>query len=196
MRLRGCRSVDPRGDDEAFVDTILQPMNACATTPLTIRRSEFKSLQVRRTAEFAERSARVSKCAIFTAHGAQYRRSSQLIGHRLMVRLCAKYLECWLGGRCVLSRPCARVGDGQRHGRVIAATSAVGDHLISSEASAGATAVLSGSQPSGVPKYTGTCSVRKRVPIPLRQKLQPNHGCAGNAMAVNSPKYECAGSHV
>jgi hypothetical protein len=119
LRLRGSRSFGQRRDYEVFVDTIVQRMNARTTKLLAIERSMLKALPVRRTAEFEEIPARVSKYAIFTVKGAQYSTPSQLIGHRLMVRQYAEHIECWLGGQCVLSRPRARPGDGQRHGRSI-----------------------------------------------------------------------------
>jgi hypothetical protein len=74
---------------------------------------------VRRTAEFEELPARVSKYAIFSVKGAQYSAPSRLIGHRLTVRQYAQHIECWLGGQCVLSRPRATPQEGQRHGRSI-----------------------------------------------------------------------------
>jgi len=119
LRLRASRSFDTRADYETFVDTIVQRLNARTTKLLVIERSMLKSLPIRRTAEFEEIPARVSKYAIFTVKGAQYSTPSQLIGHRLMVRQYAEHIECWLGGQCVLSRPRARPGDGQRHGRAI-----------------------------------------------------------------------------
>ena len=79
----------------------------------------LKPLPVRRTAEFEEMPARVSKYAIFTIKGVLYSAPSQLIGHRLMVRQYAQHIECWLAGQCVLSRPRARPVEGQRVGRSI-----------------------------------------------------------------------------
>jgi hypothetical protein len=49
----------------------------------------------------------------------QYSASSQLIGHRIMVRLYPQQVECWLGGQCVLSLPRATSHGGQRHPRHI-----------------------------------------------------------------------------
>jgi hypothetical protein len=46
----------------------------------------LRLLPARRTAEFEELAARVSKYAIFTVKGVQYSAPSQLIGHRLVVR--------------------------------------------------------------------------------------------------------------
>jgi hypothetical protein len=117
--LRGTRSFDTRADYETFVDTIVQRMNTRATKFLVTERAMLKPLPVRRTAEFEEIPARVSKYAIFNLKGSLYSVPSQLIGHRLMVRQYAQHVECWLGGQCVLNLPRARPGDGQRAGRAI-----------------------------------------------------------------------------
>ena len=119
LRLRGSRSFDARGDYETFVDTIVQRMNSCAAKLLGLERAMLKPLPVRRTAEFEEIPARVSKYAIFTLKGAQYSAPSQLIGHRLMVRQYAQHIECWLSGQCVLRQPRAKPQEGNRHGRSI-----------------------------------------------------------------------------
>lgn len=117
--LRGSRRFDARADYEAFVDTIVQRMNTRRARFLVIERARLSPLPVRRTAEFEEIPARVSKYAIFTLKGVLYSVPSQLIGHRLMVRQYVQHVECWLGGQCVLSLPRARATEGQRVGRSI-----------------------------------------------------------------------------
>ena len=117
--LRGSRRFDARADYEAFVDTIVQRMNARVAKFLATERTLLKPLPVRRTAEFEEIPARVSKYAIFTLKGVLYSVPSQLIGHRLMVRQYDQHVECWLGGQCVLSLPRVRAAEGQRVGRSI-----------------------------------------------------------------------------
>jgi hypothetical protein len=119
LRLRGSRAFDDRAGYETFVDLIVQRFNTRATKKLAVERPMLKSLPTRRTAEYEELPARVSKYAIFTVKGAQYSAPSQLIGHRLMVRQYAQHIECWLGGQCVLKRPRATHCDGQRHPRDI-----------------------------------------------------------------------------
>ncbi len=119
LRLRGSRSFETRGDYEAFVDVIVQRMNTRVAKFLSIERPMLKPLPVRRTAEFEEMPARVSKYALFTVKGVQYSAPSQLIGHRLMVRQYAQHIEAWLGGQCVLSQPKATPTNGHRHGRAI-----------------------------------------------------------------------------
>jgi hypothetical protein len=119
LRLRGSRAFDDRAGYEAFVDLIVQRLNTRATKRLAVERPLLKALPARRTAEYEELPARVSKYAIFTVKGAQYSAPSQLIGHRLMVRQYAQHIECWLGGQCVLKRVRATHTASQRHPRDI-----------------------------------------------------------------------------
>jgi transposase InsO family protein len=119
LRLRGSRQFDDRPGYEAFVEQIVQRFNIRAAKRLTVERPMLRALPARRTAEYEELPARVSKYAIFTVKGVQYSAPSQLIGHRLMVRQYLQHIECWLGGQCVLRRPRATHRDGQRHPRDI-----------------------------------------------------------------------------
>jgi transposase InsO family protein len=119
LRLRGSRRFDDRAGYEAFVDQIVQRFNARVAWRLAAERPTLRPLPPRRTAEYEELPARVSKYGIFTVKGAQYSAPSQLIGHRLMVRQYARHIECWLGGQCVLQRPRVTHRDGQRHPRNI-----------------------------------------------------------------------------
>ena len=119
LRLRASRSFDTQADYESFVSTIVQRFNARAAKRMAVERPMLKTLPVRRTAEFEEMPARVSKYAIFTIKGVLYSAPSQLIGHRLMVRQYAQHIECSMGGQCVLSRPRAKPLEGQRVGRSI-----------------------------------------------------------------------------
>ncbi len=119
LRLRGSRSFDDRQGYEAFVEQIVSRMNARVVKRLGVERSMLKLLPVRRTAEYEELPARVSKYAIFRVKSEQYSAPSQLIGHRLMVRQYAHHIECWLGGQCVLQRDRAVRREGWRHARDI-----------------------------------------------------------------------------
>jgi hypothetical protein len=119
LRLRGSRSFDDRSGYEAFVDEIVQRFNARISKRLAVERPMLKALPVRRTAEYEELPARVSKYAIFRVKSEQYSAPSQLIGHRLMVRQYAQHIECWLGGQCVLRRERATRRDGRHHARDI-----------------------------------------------------------------------------
>ncbi len=85
LRLRGSRRFDDRAGYEAFVDTIVQRFNARVTQRLAVERPLLRSLPPRRTTEYEERPARVSKYALFTFKGVQYSAPSQLIGHRVRI---------------------------------------------------------------------------------------------------------------
>lgn len=101
------------------MDTVVQRMNSRVAKLLATERAVLKPLPVRRTAEFEEIPARVSKFAVFNLKGMLYSVPSQLIGHRLMVRQYAQHVEGWLGGQCVVSLPRAKPVEGQRLGRSI-----------------------------------------------------------------------------
>ena len=98
---------------------IVQRMNARVAKRLAVVRPMLRSLPARRTAEFEELPARVSKYGVFTVKGVLYSAPSQLIGHRLMVRVDTARIECWLGGQHLLERPRATHTAGQRHPREI-----------------------------------------------------------------------------
>ena len=119
LRLRGSRSFDIYADYEVFVDEIVQRLNARVAKRLATERAVLRSLPRRRTAEYEELPARVSKYAIFTVKGVQYSAPSRLIGHRLTVRLYAQHFECWLGGVKVLERERLTHTAGCRHPRDI-----------------------------------------------------------------------------
>jgi hypothetical protein len=119
LRLRGSREFGDRADYDAFVEQIVQRMNARVACRFAAERAALRSLPPRRTAEYEELPARVSKYALFNVRGALYSAPSQLIGHRLMVRLYADRLQCWLGGQCVLERPRLTHAGGSRHPRSI-----------------------------------------------------------------------------
>jgi transposase InsO family protein len=119
LRLRGSRGFDDLGAYEAFVEQIVQRFNARVSTRSAAERTVLKSLPARRTAEYEEIPARVSKYGIFTVKAMQYSAPSQLIGHRLMVRLYDSRIEAWLGGQCVLATPRATYRGGQKYARQI-----------------------------------------------------------------------------
>ena len=76
----------------------MRRLNARCARAWEIERASLRPLPVRRTADFEEIDARVSKFGVFTAKGALYSVPSRLSGHRLKVRLYSAHLEAWLGG--------------------------------------------------------------------------------------------------
>jgi transposase InsO family protein len=119
LLLRGANDFDDRVAYEAFVETIVQRMNNRVEKRLVVERATLRPLPARRTAEFDELPARVSKYGIFTVKSEQYSTSSRLIGHRLNVRMYAGRVECYLGGQLVFQCPRAVRSADQRHPRRI-----------------------------------------------------------------------------
>ena len=68
-----------------------------------IEREQLQDLPVRRTTDFVEEEARVTRCGTFTVRAILYSAPSRLIGHRLKVRLYSDRLDCYLSGALVLT---------------------------------------------------------------------------------------------
>lgn len=119
LLLRGTSDFDDRAGYEAFVEEIVRRLKGRIEKRLVIERAALRPLPVRRTAEFDEVPARVSKFCAFTVKGEQYSAPSRLVGHRISVRIYAKRIECYLGGQCVHECPRAVRRDGQRVARQI-----------------------------------------------------------------------------
>jgi hypothetical protein len=105
LLLRVSHDFTDRVAYEAFVDGVVQRMNARIEKRLVVERATLRPLPARRTAEFDELPTRVSKYGIFTVKGEQYSTLSRLIGHRLIARVYAERVECYLGGECVFTCP-------------------------------------------------------------------------------------------
>jgi len=60
------------------------------------------ALPERRSSDYEEVDARVTKYCTMTVKKVLYTAPSRLVGHRLKVRVFAERLECWLGNVCVL----------------------------------------------------------------------------------------------
>jgi len=118
LLLRGSSDFTDRAAYDAFLQSIVDRMNARVENRTSIERASLRPLPQRRTAEFTELSARVSKYGIFTIKGAQYSAPGRLIGHRLIVRQYSDRVECWLSGNRVLECPRATNRNG-RHPRQI-----------------------------------------------------------------------------
>lgn len=68
-----------------------------------LEREQLMALPLRRTTDFVEEEARVTRCSTFTVRGILYSAPSRLIGQRLKVRLYAERLDCYLSGALVHS---------------------------------------------------------------------------------------------
>jgi transposase InsO family protein len=98
LLLRGTREFADLHAYEQFVAEAVRRLNARCARGWEAERTRLKPLPVRRTTDFEEIDARVSKFGVFTAKSALYSVPSRLAGHRLKVRLHSAHLEAWLGG--------------------------------------------------------------------------------------------------
>jgi len=119
LRLRGSRRFETRAEYDAFVATMVQRMNARLGKRVEAERAVLRTLPARRTAEYTEVPARVSKFGTFIVNRVLYSAESRLIGHRLMVREYAEHIEGWLGGVCVLRSVRGTRSGEARRGKVI-----------------------------------------------------------------------------
>ena len=84
-----------------------------------LEREHLQDLPARRTTDFIEDEARVTRCGTFTVRTILYSAPSRLIGHRLKVRLCSDRLECYLSGALVLTLARGTRLPGHSRGRML-----------------------------------------------------------------------------
>src|SRR5262249_57916637 len=97
-----------------FVGEVAVRLNARVAKAFAVERTTLRALPPRRTAEYEEVQARVSKFGTFNVRGVIYSAPSRLIGHRLTVRLYLDRVDTFVGGMKVLTVP--RASPGQRRG--------------------------------------------------------------------------------
>jgi hypothetical protein len=104
LLLRGHRDFEDRVLYEAFVREAVMRRNRRNAAAFRIEREQLQDLPARRTTDFVEEEARVTRCGTFTVRAILYSAPSRLIGHRLKVRLYSDRLDCYLSGALVLTR--------------------------------------------------------------------------------------------
>lgn len=119
LLLRGHRDFADRAAYEAFVRETVMRRNRRNAAAFRIEREQLRALPVRRTSDFVEDEARVTRYGTFTVRCILYSAPSQLIGHRLKVRLYSDRLECYLSGALVLSLARGRSAPGRRRGQML-----------------------------------------------------------------------------
>ncbi len=112
LLLRGSRSFATLEEYQRFVGEVSVRLNARIAKAFTVERSTLRPLPPRRTAEYEELQARVSKFGTFNVRGVLYSAPSRLIGHRLTVRLYPERVEVFIGGVKMLTL--SRAHPGQR----------------------------------------------------------------------------------
>lgn len=98
LLLRGTREFAELLAYEQFLAETVRRLNARCARAWEVERASLRPLPARRTVDFEEIDARVSKFGVFSAKSALYSVPSRLAGHRLKVRLYSAHLEAWLGG--------------------------------------------------------------------------------------------------
>ncbi len=104
LLLRGHRDFVDRLAYEDFVREVVMRRNRRNAAAFRIEREQLHDLPARRTTDFVEEEARVTRCGTFTVRAILYSAPSRLIGHRLKVRLYSDRLDCYLSGALVLTR--------------------------------------------------------------------------------------------
>ena len=98
LLLRGSCEFADLAAYEHFIAETVRRLNARCARAWETERASLKPLPQRRTTDFEELDARVSKFGVFMAKSVMYSVPSRLVGHRLKVRLYSAYLEAWSGG--------------------------------------------------------------------------------------------------
>ena len=119
LLLRGHRDFDDRAAYDGFVRDAVMRRNRRNAAAFRIEREQLQDLPERRTTDFVEEEARVTRCGTFTVRAILYSAPSRLIGHRLKVRLYSDRLDCYLSGAVVLTLARGARSPGTSRGRMI-----------------------------------------------------------------------------
>jgi len=113
--LRGSRDFAGLCDWRRFVDELVARRNRRREAAIRIEMAALRPLPARRTTDFTEVVARVTKTGGFLVHSVFYSAPSQLIGKRLRVHVYDDRIEAFLGATPVVTHPRWRSrGDGVR----------------------------------------------------------------------------------
>ena len=110
LLLRGSRSFTDLEQYRQFVSEVVLRMNARIAKPFAVERAALRGLPLRRSADYEEVQARMSKFGTFNVRGVIYSAPSRLIGHALTVRLYLDHVDVFVGGIKMLTLPRARPG--------------------------------------------------------------------------------------
>ena len=102
LLLRGHRDFPDLDAYRHFVAEVYSRMNARVARKFNEERSLLRPLPRRRSNDYEEVDARVTKYSTMTVKKVLYTTPSRLIGQRMKVRVYSDKLEGWLGNVCVL----------------------------------------------------------------------------------------------
>ena len=103
LLLRGHRDFGDRCVYEGFVREVVMRRNRRNAAAFRVEREQLQDLPVRRSSDFVEEQAMVTRSGTFTVRAILYSAPSRLIGHMLKVRLYSDRLDCFLSGTVVLT---------------------------------------------------------------------------------------------
>ena len=119
LLLRGHRDFADRAAYEGFVREAVMRRNRRNAAAFSIERAQLQELPARRSTDFVEEEARVTRSGTFTVRAILYSAPSRLIGHRLKVRLYSDRLDCYLSGALVLTLARGTRAPGTGRGRML-----------------------------------------------------------------------------
>jgi len=119
LLLRSHRSFDELTDYRHFIADVVARMNRRVSAKVAEERATLKPLPVRRTSEYEETDARVTKFSTVSVKRILYSVPSRLIGHRPKFRIYPERIEAWLGDVCVFETVRGVVPAGKQRGKVI-----------------------------------------------------------------------------
>lgn len=119
LLLRGSRAFATLIDYRHFVADVVMRLNARTTKALTVERACLQPLPSRRTSDYEEVDARVTKFALIAVKCIPYSVPSRLVGQRLKIRVYEDHIEGYLGEHRVLEAPRLRRTSPDHHPRHI-----------------------------------------------------------------------------
>lgn len=119
LLLRGSHDFESVGAYRRFVAELVGQRNARRHAAVEAELAALLPLPAQRSDDFEEAVVMVTSSSAFTLRRVFYTVPSQLIGHRLKVRLFDDRLECFLGAEPVLTLRRGRPGGSSRRGHVV-----------------------------------------------------------------------------
>ncbi len=119
LLLRASREFASLQEYRQFVAEVAARANARVSKALTVERACLRALPARRSSDYEELDARVTKFALLSVKKASYSVPSRLIGHRLKVRLYDERIEAYLGEHRVFEAARVRPGPGAQRPKLI-----------------------------------------------------------------------------
>ena len=119
LLMRGSSDFADLAAYRRFIDEIVSRKNARSTKRIEIERAALQPLPGSRTCDYEETIVTVTSSSSFTLRKVFYTVPSQLIGHRLRVRLFDDRLELFIGGTPLMTLERGRAGANGKHGHVV-----------------------------------------------------------------------------